>query len=113
MPMLDLLGAPDSSGSAPKRGVSTTAVQALLLFNGDFSTQQARSLAGRVKLEAGPDAESRVRLAYALVFCRTPSAEEMQQVQEFLRHHPRAKTDAPFEQLCLVLLNASEFAYLI
>jgi hypothetical protein len=112
LPMLDLLGAPDSSASASQRSVSTTAVQALLLFNGDFSTQQARFLAERVKGEAGPDTEARIRLAYALVFCRTPNAEEMRQVQDFLQNHPRAKTDAALEQLCLVLLNASEFTYL-
>ena len=112
MPMLDLLGAPDSSASTAKRSVPTTAVQALLLFNGDFSRQQAAAIAARVKREAGPDAESRIRLAYALVFCRTPDAEEIRQAQDFLQRHPRAKTDAPLEQLCLVLLNASEFLYL-
>ncbi len=112
LPMLDLLGSPDSSASAAKRSVPTTAVQALLLFNGDFANQQARAIAARVKREAGPDAESRVRLAYTLVFCRAPVAEEMRQAQDFLQRHPRAKTDAPLEQLCLVLLNASEFLYL-
>ncbi len=112
MPVLDLLGAPDSSGSTAKRSVPTTAVQALLLFNGDFSRQQAVAIAARVKREAGPDAESRIRLAYTLIFCRAPDAEEVRQVQEFMQRHPRAKTDAPLEQLCLVLLNASEFLYL-
>ena len=112
MPLLDLLGAPDSSASTARRSVPTTAVQALLLFNGAFSNQQARAIAARVKREAGPGAEARIRLAYALILCRAPGAEEMRQAQEFLRRHPRAKTDAPLEQLCLVLLNASEFLYL-
>jgi hypothetical protein len=112
MPMLDLLGAPDSSASTARRSVPTTAVQALLLLNSDLPNQQARAIAARVKREAGPDAESRVRLAYTLIFCRAPVAEEMRQAQDFLQRHPRAKTDAPLEQLCLVLLNASEFLYL-
>ena len=112
MPMLDLLGAPDSSASTARRSVPTTAVQALLLLNSDLPNQQARAIAARVKREAGPDAESRVRLAYTLIFCRAPVAEEMRQAQDFLQRHPRAKTDAPLEQLCLVLLNASEYLYL-
>ena len=112
MPMLDLLGAPDSSATTAKRSVPTTAVQALLLFNGDVSRQQAGAIAARVKREAEPDAESRIRLAYTLIFCRSPDVEELRQAQEFLQRHPRAKTDVPLEQLCLVLLNASEFLYL-
>jgi Protein of unknown function (DUF1553)/Protein of unknown function (DUF1549)/Planctomycete cytochrome C len=112
LPMLDVLGAPDSSASAASRTVATTSVQALLLLNGEFSTQQARFLADRLQREAGPDAEARIRLAYALVFCRAPGAEEMRDLVIFLQQHPRAGTDEALVRLCLVLLNTNEFAYL-
>lgn len=111
LPMLDLLGAPDSTASAGKRSVSTTAVQALLLLNGEFSSQQARFLADRLKRDADPDDEARIRLAFALVFCRTPNADELRELQRFLRQHPRSGTDEALVSLCLVLLNANEFTY--
>ena len=112
LPILDLLGAPDSSASAAKRNVATTSVQALLLFNSDFSAQQARLPGRAFKREAGPEVEARIRLAYTLVFCRAPRAAEMRDVQAFLQQHPDPGTDEAFAALCLVLLNTNEFVYL-
>src|SRR5580700_1649863 len=56
---------PDAGLIAPRRTQSTTAVQALGLFNSRFSEQQSELMAERCRREAGARGTAQVRRAFA------------------------------------------------
>jgi hypothetical protein len=95
---------PDATAAAPRRNVSTTALQALNLLNDPFVLDQAERFAARVRAEAGPDTGARVRRAFRLAFGRAPSAKELAASEKLVRTH-----DLPL--LCRVLFNANEFVF--
>jgi cytochrome c553 len=96
---------PECGQVTPKRTVSTTPLQALNLFNGDFILTQAEKFAERVHREAGADAAAQIRRAFLLVFGRAPTAGEVRAAQSLV-----AQDGLP--ALGRVLLNANEFAFL-
>jgi hypothetical protein len=103
-PFLDAFDCPDPSTKTPRRGVTTTPLQALGLMNNPFVLRQARCFAERVKKEAGNDAEEQVNRAYWLAFGRSPTKTETERAATLTKEHG-------LESLCWVLLNASEFLY--
>jgi hypothetical protein len=105
LPLLDTLDFCDTTRSAAKRNVTTVSPQALMLFNGEFVNEQAKYFAQRLRKEAGPDAASRVDLAYRLALCRPPSAAERERMQAFLR------SGGALDEMCRVILNLNEFVY--
>lgn len=96
---------PDAGQAQPKRPRSTTAIQALSLFNSGFVNQQAELLAERLRKEAGADTETKVRRAFALMAQREPSKEEVQLCTRLIHEHG-------LPALCRVLLNTNEFLFL-
>ncbi|HLW65074.1 MAG TPA: DUF1549 and DUF1553 domain-containing protein [Gemmataceae bacterium] len=105
LPLLDTLDFCDTTRSAAKRNVTTVSPQALMLFNGEFVNEQAKYFAQRLRKEAGPDAASRVDLAFRLALCRPPSAAERERMLSFLR------SDGALDEMCRVILNLNEFVY--
>ena len=103
--MFSAFDRPDCGQVTPKRTASTTPLQALNLFNGDFILTQAEKLAERVRREAGGDATAQIKRTFALVFCREPSARELPSATAL------AAADG-LHALCRVLINANEFAFL-
>lgn len=95
---------PDAGQSQPKRARSTTAIQALSLFNSGFVIQQAEMLAKRLQSEAGSDKGRQVQRAFALMFQRQPTPEESKVCQTLANDHG-------LPALCRVLLNANEFLF--
>ena len=61
---------PDASQVAPKRNISTTAMQALALLNSPFMAEQVREFAARVRREAGEDPAVQTRRAFRLALAR-------------------------------------------
>ena len=133
-PLFDVFDRPDTNASCPRRHESTTATQALAMFNSEFSLACARRLAGALAAAAPEDPARRVDEAYVRLFGRAASDEETRQAQQFLtrqeaslRAEGRAAdslaladapgaTDNPFASaalvdLCLALLNANGFLY--
>jgi hypothetical protein len=125
-PELELLDTPDTTSSCEQRTVSTTGPQALTFLNGDFIHQNALLMAEGILKDVGPDQDRQIRHAFAVVFCRQPTAKETKQVKAFLaqqkeliehelatkkqgREHCDVKV---LQSLCLVLLNSNEFFYL-
>jgi len=107
MQLDDTFGAfdcPDAGQIAPRRNVSTTALQALNLLNSPFLVGQAEAFADRVRREAGDDSASQVRRAFRLAFQRGPSTTEEAGATALVRDHGLAA-------LCRALLNANEFVY--
>ncbi len=103
-PLLDTFDCPDPAVKTPRRGVTTTPLQALELMNNAFVQRQAKALAQRARTTAGDDLRGAVRSAYLLALGRTPSAAET----------TRAVANANVRDLtsvCWVLLNSTEFIY--
>jgi hypothetical protein len=130
VPELDLLDVPDTTASCEQRPVSTTAPQALTFLNGEFANEMARQFAARLEREAGSDPAAQVCRAFELAFCRPVHADELRICLEFLdrqrgpaeektasAHPPMVNQRSGDSRLrglaglCLVLLNANEFAY--
>ena len=110
MPFMQAFDSTVCDESRPRRRTSVTPLQALSLFNGDFVNEEAAALAGRIRREAGEGKGEQVRLAYRLVFSRSPSPEEAGHFVEFLGQAEEGG-DA-LVGFCRVLLNANEFVYI-
>jgi len=95
---------PDASQVAPKRNVSTTALQALNLLNSPFLVEQSGEFAKRLRKEAGANPVDQSRLAFRLAFSRAPAVEELKKAVVLVETHG-------LEALCRALYNASEFIY--
>jgi hypothetical protein len=95
---------PDASQVAPKRNVSTTAIQALALLNSPFLAQQVREFAVRVRFEAGEDTAVQTRRAFRLALARSPDEDELNRGMALITSHG-------LESLCRALFNANEFIY--
>jgi mono/diheme cytochrome c family protein len=137
-PMFEAFDMPDPYESCPRRYVSTTSSQALMLLNGDLSVQWAQNFAGRVLSGSGADPVAVVDTAYQIAFGRHPEAIEVQQAREFLSsqsalieqrvgqgqeislpvyaegktaiEQPKARAAAVVD-FCHVLMNSNEFVY--
>ena len=88
---------PDAGQIAPRRTISTTALQALNLLNSPFMVEQSSLFAARVERDPAPIAR-----AFLLAFGRPPVAEEAAASERLVRDHGLAA-------LCRALFNANEF----
>jgi Protein of unknown function (DUF1553)/Protein of unknown function (DUF1549)/Planctomycete cytochrome C len=96
---------PDAGLIAPRRTQSTTAVQALGLFNSRFTEEQADLMAERCRHEAGSGAAPGVQRAFELAFGRQPDEVESRAAELLV-----ARYGLP--SLCRALFNANEFLFL-
>jgi hypothetical protein len=103
-PVFGVFDCPDGGLVAPRRNVSTTALQALSLLNGRFVVGQAGRLAERLRRDAGPDSEAQARRAFALAFGRAPTDSERSAAASLIREHGGAT-------LGRALFNANEFLF--
>jgi len=105
-----------------------------MLMNSEFTLQQARLFADRLRRDAGPFRESQVDRAWRLAFGRPPSQEEFKSALEFLDRQScqvKAQAEAPppsggkretqpsvapeeqaMRSLCQALLSSNEFLYI-
>src|SRR5262245_20938656 len=136
-PMFQAFDMPDTHESCSRRGVSTTAPQALNLLNDKTILLSAQSFAGRVLKDGGEDVNRQIAVAYRLALSREPDAEERKMAIDFLERQStliksriEAKqpvalpancaiaSDAPAQaraaalvDFCHVLFNSNEFVY--
>jgi hypothetical protein len=133
-PIFGTFDAPEGNESCARRNVSTSAPQALMLLNSKITLDWARSLAGRVLREAGNEHGPVIERIYSMTLGRGPTAKELDLARDFLKgdiEHVRqqiaAKADVPspvgaptstdpalgaaLVDLCHVMLNVNEFAY--
>jgi mono/diheme cytochrome c family protein len=103
-PTFGAFDCPDAALVAPRRNVSTTALQALNLLNSRFVLRQASAFAQRLKSEAGPDPARQAVLAFALAFGRAPTSDEARAASALIRSHGTAA-------FCRALYNANEFVF--
>ena len=95
---------PDGTGVAPRRGVSTTALQALNLLNDEFMHDQAELFAARLSKEADSDS-GQVERAFRIVFGRPPTERQSEAARRLLADHGLAA-------FCRAMFNAGEFVTL-
>jgi Protein of unknown function (DUF1553) len=113
VPFLETFDYTNTAESVGTRPVTTVAPQALLLLNSDFTDSQARSLAARVRREAGDAASGQIERLFRLALGRRPTAREAKIATDLLAK--KTGTDGaadPLRSLCLVVLNLNEFIYL-
>jgi hypothetical protein len=132
-PLFEAFDRPDANASCAARNVSTTASQSLLLLNSEFVLTAAQHLAGAVQSEARQPDEQVIH-AFRRVFVRDPTPPEVALARKFLSKQrtqlefegreraplalpmPRLDSADPYAaaalvDLCLALLNSSEFVY--
>ncbi len=112
-PLFDLFDRPDAQTSCARRNESTTAPQALMLFNSEFAHECAATLAARLAAEHGSDAKALATAAQRACLSRQPSAEELQLAGDFLESQTaRAGSfQHALADYCLALLNSNEFLF--
>ena len=103
-PLMDAFDCPDPAVKTPRRGVTTTPLQALAMMNNAFVQRQAEVLAKRVQADASGDAARAVDRAYAYSVGREPSAVERARALEVSQQRGLAN-------VCWALLNSTEFLY--
>ncbi len=112
-PLFGAFDAPDANETCARRHVSTNAPQALMLLNGELTQEIARGFAERVRAEAGDESSRVVDRAYRLALGRPPDAREASLSTAFLDRQAALPRDpaGAMTDLCHVLLNINEFAY--
>lgn len=106
-PLLEVFDQPDSNQSCPRRTQTTIAPQALSLMNSEFSWRCARDLAVHCRSSADLPPLQEV---YLRTLGRLPSDEEQQAATRFL--DSGGAGEQAWTELCLALLNQSEFLYI-
>ena len=105
VPIFGAFDAPDAGQTMPRRKQSTTAIQALNLFNSPFVNDQATAFANRITKETGDDTGQQVTHAFQFAFGRTPNPVEAKAAIATAEAHGLAT-------LCRVLLNSNEFLFI-
>ena len=103
-PLLDAFDCPDPSVKTPRRGVTTTPLQALALMNNSFVQRQAAQLAARALKQSDHDLTGAVRTAYRLALGRAPTADETKRALA-------TALERSLTNVCWALLNSTEFVY--
>lgn len=139
-PLFEAFDLPDMHHSCPRRAVTTTAPQSLLLLNGELAWEEARRWAEKLVKQTSGDEAALIALAYREAFGRPPLDEEVAAAREFLRGRgqdsgpgrgqdsgvggqgektiapvPPSPSDAAFMAIvdfCHALLNSNEFIYI-
>jgi hypothetical protein len=133
-PLFAAFDRPAANSSCAARSDSTTAPQSLLLLNSAVSLDAARRLAGTVLEQVGEDRTAQVKEAFRRALSRVPKESELHQLCEFcdqqaaliaaegrdasslalpITRRPVADcaAAAALTDVCLALINCSEFLY--
>jgi hypothetical protein len=103
-PFMECLDCPDGAQLTPVRSASVTALQALSLLNDKFVVRQTEHIARRVAHEQS-DVGPQVNELYRLLFGRSPTPQEAEEVAAYAARHGLANA-------CRVLVNTSEFIFI-
>ncbi len=105
VPVFGAFDCPDAGQSTPHRSWSTTAIQALNLFNSPFIVKQAERFAEHVTSEAGDSIDRQVELAFLKALGRRPTDVE-------LATTTRVTEENGLSVVCRVLFNSNEFLFI-
>ena len=105
VPVFGAFDCPDAGLPTPRRSQSTTAIQALNLFNSSFVVDQASVFADRLQREAPASVDEQIRLAFRIALGRLPADEEVSTIRPVVEQYG-------LQTLCRALLNSSEFLFI-
>lgn len=105
VPVFGAFDCPDAGLPTPRRSQSTTAIQALNLFNSGFVIDQAKVFADRISGEAPDSVDDQIQLTLQLAFGRSPSVDEQSAIAEVVNAHG-------LDTLCRAIFNSSEFLFI-
>jgi Protein of unknown function (DUF1553) len=103
-PLLDTFDCPDPSTATPRRGTTTTPLQALTLMNNSFTLRMADHFAGRLTKDRPGQTDAQIARAFELAYGRPPTDAEATAAVDFAMKHGLAA-------FCRVVLNANGFLY--
>jgi hypothetical protein len=101
-PMMLAFDAPVFSESCERRSVTTTALQALSMMNGDLVNDEAGHLAERAIKDAGADRRAQISRAFQLLLDRPPQSDELNKFATY---------SGSLASICRVLIDSNEFLY--
>jgi hypothetical protein len=110
-PLFDAFDLPDMHNSCARRTTTTTAPQALVLLNGDFTLERARRWADELLTRFPQDDRALVAQAYRAAWGRRPTDEEVALGLDFLKKQPADAHTAAVTDFCHALVSANEFLY--
>jgi len=96
---------PDAGQSVSRRRQSTTPIQALNLFNSQFTVDESKAMAERVMKDVGTKVPAQVMRAYWLAYGRDPQPDEMIDAESVVHRHG-------LETLCRAIFNSNEFLFI-
>jgi len=105
VPVFGAFDCPDAGQSMARRGRSTTAIQALNLFNSSFMTERADKFAQRVIAEAPENSDAQIQRVFEVALGRAPSETELSASSAVVQEHG-------LSTLCRVLFNSNEFLFI-
>ena len=73
VPVFGAFDCPDAGQATPRRNQSTTAIQALNLFNSPFVADRAAKLASRIQIEKPNDSRQQIQRVFELTVGREPT----------------------------------------
>ena len=97
-PMFEAFDRPDANVSCPQRQKSTTAPQALILFNSKLSLDLARRMASDILLTVRNDDEF-IREVLRRCWCREPELEVMEVARAYFIKNRKSAQEIPLDQL--------------
>ena len=113
--LLRLFDFPDPNITSDRRSVTTVPLQQLFVLNSDFMTQRARALANRLNVNREATDEAKIQQAFASLFSRPPTDEELKLGLAFLGTATKSGTGgnaiSAWEQYALALLGTNEFSF--
>lgn len=108
-PIFEAFDRPDGNASCPRRSQSTTAPQALMLFNSKLTHEMAQAIARSVT-GATTETLQQMRLCYQKILSRPPTSKELAIASQFIKEDQGNGT--ALQDLCLALININEFIYI-
>ena len=105
VPVFGAFDCPDAGQPTPIRSQSTTAIQALNLFNSPFVFQRALAIASRVEQQVGDDSKLQVETVFRLMLGRLPNSTEKQATMQISKEHGLATVTR-------AMLNSNEFLFI-
>jgi hypothetical protein len=111
--LLRLFDFPDPNITSDRRSITTVPLQQLFVLNSDFMSQRAKALAARINSSNLATDDLKIRLAFASLYGRPPTDEELALGLEFLSVTGGSgnKGLSPWEQYALALLGTNEFSF--
>ena len=109
MPFLQAFDALVCEESRPLRRTSTTPLQSLAMYNGEFVNEEARYFAARVTKTAGGQLADQINNAFLIAFGRPASEEEKSRLLDLVENSQ--SEEEKLVGLCRVILNSNELIY--